>query len=273
MRPFSHVFLVCSLLLLILYVRPSFGNGPVNVLHPGAFARRQDGENTASNEPTRTEDSTITDAPTRTADSTESTTGDNSDRRTTGSTETDTNTETTSEPKTTDIPFDAPPGGIMVVQPAITDGPTYIKIGTTATFKWNYTSLIITPSALIVAAFCSKNSHTYTISSNMTVDPTAEVSWDTSIYNTQDVPLLTEKYTLLVYDMSKSPTDPPRPGLLTFFNQFSFGMYSPQTDSVCSTCNAAMSDMDRQALKFMFGMAMITVLSFTWFVTGIGLLA
>ncbi|EEH35446.1 hypothetical protein PAAG_06493 [Paracoccidioides lutzii Pb01] len=272
MRPFSHVFLVCSLLLLVLYVRPSIGNGNVNVLHPVAFARRQDGENTASNEPTKTEDSTITDAPTRTADSTENATGDNSDR-TTGSTETDTNSETTSEPKTTEIPFDAPPGGIMVVQPAITDGPTYIKIGTTATFKWNYTSLIVTPSAIVVAAYCSKNSHTYTISSNMTVDPTAEVTWDTSVYNTQNEPLLTEKYTLLVYDMSKSPTDPPQPGLLTLYNQLTFGMYSPQTDYVCSTCNAAMSDMDRQALKFMFGMAMITVLSFTWFVTGIGLLA
>ncbi len=41
-------------------------------------------------------------------------------------------------------------------------------------------------------------------------------------------------------------------------------------DWVCAVCSAALSDTERQALKFMFGMASITVLSFTWFVGGFG---
>lgn len=38
----------------------------------------------------------------------------------------------------------------------------------------------------------------------------------------------------------------------------------------CAVCSAALSDTERQAMKFMFGMAAVTVLSFTWFVGGLG---
>ena len=41
---------------------------------------------------------------------------------------------------------------------------------------------------------------------------------------------------------------------------------------VCATCSGALSDMERQTLKFVFGMCAITVLSFTWFAGGCGVL-
>lgn len=40
-------------------------------------------------------------------------------------------------------------------------------------------------------------------------------------------------------------------------------------DWKCAVCSAALSDAERQALKFMFGMCAVTVLSFTWFVSGL----
>lgn len=43
-------------------------------------------------------------------------------------------------------------------------------------------------------------------------------------------------------------------------------------DWKCPVCSGAISDMERQTLKFVFGMCAITILSFTWFVGGIGML-
>ena len=44
------------------------------------------------------------------------------------------------------------------------------------------------------------------------------------------------------------------------------------TEWKCPTCNDGISDVDRQAIKFMFGMCTVTILSFTWFVGGFGAL-
>ena len=38
----------------------------------------------------------------------------------------------------------------------------------------------------------------------------------------------------------------------------------------CATCNDALSDTERQAIKFVLGMCGVTILSFTWFVGGLG---
>ncbi|KAG5302244.1 hypothetical protein I7I48_02529 [Histoplasma ohiense] len=277
MRTVSHIFVLCSLILLVSCVGASQGDGRHGVAQPIGLARRQDNEGT-TDKPQKTGDSTITDAPTGTGDSTA--TGGNTNEntgKTTGAKETGTKGTKTSKPKSTKVPVDAPAGGVKMVQPAITDPATYIKIGSTATFKWNYTSLIITPSAVEVVASCSKNSHAYTISGNMSVQETAQVVWDTGRYRTSDVPLLTEDYTLMVYDSSKDPSDIPQPGHLGAQSPLIFGMYYPQpytprNDFVCAGCNTAVSDMERQALKFIVGMATVTVLSFTWFVTGAGTL-
>ena len=41
-------------------------------------------------------------------------------------------------------------------------------------------------------------------------------------------------------------------------------------DFVCATCSGALSNTERQTLKFLFGMGIITIMSFTWFAGGFG---
>jgi len=161
-----------------------------------------------------------------------------------------------------------------MITPSANAVPTYVKIGDTVTFKWNYTSLVVTPSAVDVVAFCSKNNNYYTISSNQTYNSTGEVTWDTGA--TATVPLLTESYTLMVYDTEKGPSGAAAPGQLGSSSQYRFGMYirkkyTPLNQFTCATCNGAMSSIERQTLGFLFGMVTITILSFTWFATGFGL--
>lgn len=114
-----------------------------------------------------------------------------------------------------------------MVTPNVFAGDQFYKVGNYITFAWNYTSLSVTPSAIDVLASCSANQATYTIAVNVSAQET-KVIWDTK--NTPDgqAPFLTEKYTLLIYDAESSVTAAPRPGYLAAFNQFTFGMYTPQ---------------------------------------------
>jgi len=164
-----------------------------------------------------------------------------------------------------------------MITPAATS-TTYFKVGYNATFVWNYTSLSVTPSAIDVVASCSLNSQTYTLTQNMSVDPTGTFIWDTDKYQaSQTISLLTATYTLFVYDANKSLDDTPEAGYLSGSIGYNFGMYRPESytplnEFKCATCSGAISDIQRQGLKFAVGMALITILSFTWFIGGAGLL-
>ena len=172
--------------------------------------------------------------------------------------------------------FDArlPAGGIQMITPAATLFSQYYKIKDYVTFAWNYTSLSATPAAVDVLASCSLNQATYTIAQNVSVEETNSIVWDTGDYQaTGDIPLLTEKYTLIIHDSSKDVDASPAAGYLGAWQQFTFGMYTPQpytplADFVCATCNGAVSAMERRTLGFMAGMTVLTVLSFGWF-TGV----
>ena len=77
-------------------------------------------------------------------------------------------------------------------------------------------------------------------------------------------------YTLIVYDAASDISATPKAGYLGVYDQFTFGMYTPQpytpiADYVCATCNGAMSSMTRHTVGFMVGMVAVTVLSFGWF--------
>lgn len=154
---------------------------------------------------------------------------------------------------------------------------TYFKIGDYITFAWNYTSLEATPTAVNIMATCKANAQLYTIATNQTVTNSVQaVTWDTSGYQATAVtnPLLTQTYTLIIYDAESSISATPEPGYLSVYSQYSFGMYVPQpyaplNDWVCATCSGALSDMERQAMRLMLAMGVVTVLSFTWFVTGL----
>lgn len=176
--------------------------------------------------------------------------------------------------------------------------PEYYKIGDNVEFAWNYTSLIAKPTAVDVLVSCSGNQATYTLQSNATFKPTGSVIWNTSADESGSAPLLTDTYTLIIHDVDADVTQNPQPGHLAAYSQFHFGMYLKQTyiprnggfpalqlvmigsaslmsimiEWVCATCSSALSDMERQTLKFVFGMGAITVLSFTWFSGGFGAL-
>jgi hypothetical protein len=122
-----------------------------------------------------------------------------------------------------------PAGGISMISPNIMSGAQYYKIGDWIHFAWNYTSLQATPTAINVVASCSANNQIYTLASNQTLQPTGEVYWDTGSYQQTALnSLLTNTYTLMVWDANKQMSAAPSAGYLGTYNQFTFGMYVPQ---------------------------------------------
>jgi len=115
----------------------------------------------------------------------------------------------------------------MITPPAIAGLQLY-KVGDYITFAWNYTSLVVTPSAVDIVASCSANNQAYTIATNQSVGATGAVTWDTRPSATVTAPFLTEKYTLMIYDAAKGVSATAQAGYLGTFNQLVFGMYTPQ---------------------------------------------
>jgi hypothetical protein len=167
-----------------------------------------------------------------------------------------------------------------MITPAVTSGAQYYRIGEFVTFAWNYTSLLATPTAVNILATCTANNQLYTISMNQTVtNSTGAVTWDTGAYQATALgdPLLTETYTLIIYDAASSISAQPEAGFLAAYDQYTFGMYTsqpytPLNDFQCVTCSGALSDMERRALGMVIVMGIITVMSFTWFVSGLGVI-
>lgn len=175
--------------------------------------------------------------------------------------------------------FDAedPAGGVSMITPVTTSSTALYRIGETITWAWNYTSLQATPTAIDVLVSCSSVTSTWTLTQNMSYEATATFIWDTNAYAETAVakPLLTEEYTLVIYDADSSVSATSEAGYLGVYNQFTFGMYSslPYKDLgewKCVTCSGAAGNLDNQALRFAVGMATITFLTFTWFVAGLG---
>jgi len=163
-----------------------------------------------------------------------------------------------------------------MITPNVMSAASYYKIGDWVTFAWNYTSVSVTPTAVDILASCSLNDATYTIALNQSITAaTQEVLWDTAAYQANNaLLLLTETYTLLIYDSKSSVSATPEAGYLAPQATFTFGMYSPQAatplaDYVCATCNGA-GTLERQTMEFLLGMVGLTVLSFTWFAGAAG---
>ena len=165
-----------------------------------------------------------------------------------------------------------------MVTPGVFDGQQYYKIGDWVHLAWNYTSLSVTPSAVDVLATCTANQATYTLALNQSVQATGEVFWNTKTYN-EDNPnaaqLLTEMYTLMIYDSNTSVTDAAKPGYLAPYKQFTFGMYSPQpytpwADFKCANCNGALSHFERLTLKAIFFTSATTIASLLYFTASFG---
>ena len=119
-------------------------------------------------------------------------------------------------------------GGANMITPSALAATTYYKISDYVTFAWNYTSLSITPSKIDAVVSCSANSATYTLLSNASFEKTASIVWDTRPDVTGTAPLLTETYTLVIYDAAEAVTAVASAGKLGVSNDFMFGMYVPQ---------------------------------------------
>jgi len=218
------------------------------------------------------EESTTTGS--QTGSQTGSRTGTITSKATTGSSK-----KTSSATRKTSYDARLPAGGISLLTPNA-QSTSYYKIGDQVTFAWNYTSLSATPTAINILASCSANSQTYTLAMNQTItNATGALTWDTGAYQATAVqnPLLTQTYTLIIYDADSSVSAVAAAGYLSTFNSYTFGMYVPQAytplaDYVCATCSGALGDMERRALGMMLGMGVLTVLSFTWFVGGAGVI-
>lgn len=178
-------------------------------------------------------------------------------------------------PRKTFNPLD-PPGAVVMVLPATTATPTPLyKIGDYVTWVWNYTGLSATPTAVDVLVACSTAQETWTLTQNMTFRSPATYTWDTGAFQSSNVasPLLTDMYHIIVYDAESSQSAAPEAGYLAAYAGFQFGMYTgqpytPLSEWTCATCSAAVSDAERRAMAMAAVMSVVTVLSFTWFVTG-----
>ncbi|KAJ4860080.1 hypothetical protein T069G_05068 [Trichoderma breve] len=170
---------------------------------------------------------------------------------------------------------EAPPGNVVMQTPNVFAGSALYKIDDYVTWGWNYTNLLGTPTAVDVLISCSQASETWTLTSNMTFKTSVEFVWDSSANPTPaDQPFPVAMYTLIIKDSDAAITSIPDPGYLGTFNTFTFGLYTPQPyvpfpEWHCDACNAALSKFDHHVLGFAITMGLVTVLSFTWFVSGL----
>ncbi|OLL21644.1 Mitochondrial genome maintenance protein mgm101 [Neolecta irregularis DAH-3] len=167
----------------------------------------------------------------------------------------------------------SPAGAVVIVTPAVASGVSYYRIGQQITFAWNYTNLIVTPTQIVVQAYCSMNKAQYTIAANMSAAKTTVV-WDTSAYQANaTVPLLTASYTLMIYDAVSGSTAAPKPGYLAAFSGLSFGMYSsqpyaPLDQFTCATCNVKGLASAKYLGLWFIAIGVIFAIGYGWGIAG-----
>lgn len=169
-----------------------------------------------------------------------------------------------------------------MISPAATqtESGIYYKVGQTATWIFNYTSLLATPTAVDILASLSYTSGgaaptPFTLALNQSFSATQTFTWDTGAY-ALSTPLPVGNFTLIVYDSDDAggATAVASPGKLAVYKQFVFGVYTPQpyvglaNAYVCATCNAAGGMMERLAGWMVVGVAGGMMVGFGWF-TGI----
>ena len=129
------------------------------------------------------------------------------------------------------ISLGAPAGGITITMPPVAS-TSYYKLAPSEyiTFGWNFTDVIVTPTALTVAAV-GANGDTYYVGPTDGVIPgTAQsVVWYPYAYQNSNpsIPLVQASYTLHVW-ASGGPSATPDPGYLSPNSELVFAIYTPQ---------------------------------------------
>ncbi|KAG1886187.1 hypothetical protein F4604DRAFT_1725083 [Suillus subluteus] len=169
------------------------------------------------------------------------------------------------------IPTGAQPGIITITMPPIQSN-SYYKIAPSeyVTFGWNFSSLVVTPTALTVAAV-GANGNTYPVGPTDGVIPgTAQsVVWYPYGYQTANpsLPLAQESYTLHIWAQG-GPSAFPSPGYLEPNSELEFAMYTPQAYTPltsgwqCAGCSGALPQLKiNSALPGVVAMIIIMLLS------------
>jgi len=188
------------------------------------------------------------------------------------------NATTTKSPKKTEFNLQDPAGGVVMVTPAITAGTQLYKISDYVTWGWNYTNLQATPTAIDLYLKNSKVPQPWTLTQNMSYHEVGSYTWDTNQFQKDHVqtPLLTDQFTLVIADADGGISATAEAGYLAPYSGFTFGLYEKQPYSdtgdgwQCASCSAAVSGLDRRAVGVAVVTSAVTVLSFTWFVSGFG---
>lgn len=165
-----------------------------------------------------------------------------------------------------------PAGGVQMLTPGVFDGVQYYKNNEKVTFGFNLTSMIVTPTAINVEAFCSANSAYYTLTQNASAQIT-KVVWDLAeeLATNTVAPLVMTSYALVVYDASKPRDAAPSAGYLAPFRGAQFAIYSPSPsvamkDFVCTGCSAATAIYNSQSVRVLLFSSIMATLGFAWFV-------
>ena len=172
--------------------------------------------------------------------------------------------------------FTDPAGAATFVTPNVYMGQPLYKAGDEITFAWNYTNVLAEPTAVDVLLSCSSISALWTLTGNMSFSDPATFLWDSRVQQTDaSQPLLTEEYLLIVKD-SEVEIDATAENGYFVRQDLRIAIYTPREptpmeDWECPTCSGGPPELDHRALGFAATMCVITALSFTWFVTGLGL--
>lgn len=97
-------------------------------------------------------------------------------------TETDKSDDKKKTTKTTKIPATAQVGVVNLETPGIFDPFSYYPIGETLTFGWNYTNLIVTPTAINVEAHIAELGNQYFPITMNASGSLTKAEWDTGEY-------------------------------------------------------------------------------------------
>ncbi len=153
-----------------------------------------------------------------------------------------------------------------MLEPTPTGGVTPLyKIGDTLTFAFSMTSVQAYPTAVNIYATCSVNNALYTIAENSTVKEGQDkkVYWDTSKYGSEN-PMLTEKYSLVIWDADQDGGETHESGYLATFRGLIFAMYlgkpynkEPGDHPKCATCSAGSIEKAAVGLALVMGVAAV----------------
>ncbi|KAG2136540.1 uncharacterized protein EDB93DRAFT_783205 [Suillus bovinus] len=168
------------------------------------------------------------------------------------------------------VPTGAQPGSLTITMPPIQSN-SYYKIAPSeyVTFGWNFSSILVTPTALTVSAVANGNTYPIGPSDGVIPGTAQSVVWYPYGYQTANpsLPLVQASYTLHIWAQG-GPSAFPSPGYMEPNSELIFAMYTPQgytplaSGWQCAGCSGALPQLRiNSALPCVVAMIVIMLLS------------